>query len=146
MLDRNSTDVSIFIEIPKRVLVQVACLGDFRRLELDVEGVGVLEIADLHGSKEQSRKAFFAARAQEERLTDADRITNFVCMRTTLNIQDELLAEAGKLAGTGEKTALVRMGLEALIEREAARRLARMGGAMPRLKLAPRSRTAAGRR
>ena len=65
-------------------------------------------------------------------------IATFVCMRTTLNIRDELLAEAGKLAGTSEKTALVRMGLEALIEREAARRLARMGGAMPRLKLAPR--------
>ena len=42
------------------------------------------------------------------------------------------MAEAGKLA-TPEKTALGRMGLEALIEREAARRLARMGGAMPRL-------------
>ena len=67
-------------------------------------------------------------------------------MRTTLNIQDELLAEAGKLAGTGEKTALVRMGLEALIEREAARRLALLGGAMPRLKLAPRRRAAAGRK
>jgi Arc/MetJ family transcription regulator len=66
-------------------------------------------------------------------------------MRTTLNIQDELLAEAGKLAGTAEKTALVRMGLEALIEREAARHLARMGGAMPRLKLTPRRRAAAGR-
>ena len=66
-------------------------------------------------------------------------------MRTTLNIQDELLAEAGKLAGTAEKTALVRMGLEALIEREAARRLAGMGGAMPRLKLTPRRRAAPGR-
>ena len=73
-------------------------------------------------------------------LTDADEIASFICMRTTLNIQDKLLTEAGKLVGTGEKTALVRMGLEALIEREAARRLARMGGAMPRLKLAPRRR------
>ena len=67
-------------------------------------------------------------------------------MRTTLNIADELLAEAGKLSGTSEKTALVRMGLEALIEREAARRLAAMGGAMPRLSTAPRRRSSAGAR
>jgi Arc/MetJ family transcription regulator len=61
-------------------------------------------------------------------------------MRTTLNIADNLLAEAGKLAGTREKTALVRMGLEALIAREAARRLAALGGKMPRLATPPRRR------
>ena len=65
-------------------------------------------------------------------------------MRTTLNIEEKLLAEAGKLVGTKEKTALVRMGLEALIEREAARRLAALGGTMPKLAIAPRARTAAG--
>lgn len=67
-------------------------------------------------------------------------------MRTTLNIADELLAEAGKLSGTSEKTALVRMGLEALIEREAARRLAAMGGAMSKLSIVPRRRSRAGTR
>jgi Arc/MetJ family transcription regulator len=49
-------------------------------------------------------------------------------MRTTLNIEDNLLAEAARLTGTHEKTALVRMGLESLIARENARRLADLGG------------------
>jgi len=52
-----------------------------------------------------------------------------MCMRTTLNIDDALLHKAAKLAGVGEKTALVRLGLEALIARESARRLAALGGA-----------------
>jgi Arc/MetJ family transcription regulator len=49
-------------------------------------------------------------------------------MRTTLNIDDTLLRKAATLAGVDEKTALVRMGLEALIARESARRLAMLGG------------------
>ena len=49
-------------------------------------------------------------------------------MRTTLNIDDELLRRASKLTGVSEKTALVRMGLEALVARESARRLAELGG------------------
>ncbi len=49
-------------------------------------------------------------------------------MRTTLNIDDSLLRKAAKLAGVEEKTALVRLGLEALIARESARRLAELGG------------------
>jgi Arc/MetJ family transcription regulator len=61
-----------------------------------------------------------------------------VCMRTTLNIDDDLLAQAGEYTGETEKTALVRMGLKALIEREAARRLAALGGAMPSLTVPPR--------
>ncbi len=52
----------------------------------------------------------------------------FVHMRTTLNIDDALLRKAAKLAGVEEKTALVRLGLEALIARESARRLAELGG------------------
>jgi Arc/MetJ family transcription regulator len=52
----------------------------------------------------------------------------YMHMRTTLNIDDALLAEAGRLTGIREKTALVRAGLEALIAREAARRLAALGG------------------
>jgi Arc/MetJ family transcription regulator len=61
-------------------------------------------------------------------------------MRTTLNIDDDLLAEAQKLTGEAEKTMLVRLGLRALIEREAAKRLARLGGSMPKLKVPPRRR------
>ena len=54
-------------------------------------------------------------------------------MRSTLNIDDEMLRKAAALTGEKEKTALVRMGLEALIARESARRLARLGGSEPRL-------------
>lgn len=67
-------------------------------------------------------------------------------MRTTLNIDDALLARAGEYTGKTEKTALVRMGLEALIEREAARRLATLGGTMPGLAVPPRRRAQAKRR
>ena len=49
-------------------------------------------------------------------------------MRTTLNIDDDLLEKARKLSGIREKTALVRAGLEALIARESAKRLAALGG------------------
>jgi len=59
-------------------------------------------------------------------------------MRTTLNIDDQLLAEARRLCGVTEKAALVREGLKALIERESARRLARLGGTEPQLKPIPR--------
>ena len=55
-------------------------------------------------------------------------------MRTTLNIDDELLAEAQRVTGLKEKVALVREGLRALIERESARRLAKLGGSEPQLK------------
>ena len=49
-------------------------------------------------------------------------------MRTTLNIDDVLLHRAAKLTGLKEKTALVRLGLEALIAKQSARRLAELGG------------------
>jgi Arc/MetJ family transcription regulator len=61
-------------------------------------------------------------------------------MRTTLALDDELVAEAQRLTGTREKTALVRQALQALIERESARRLARLGGSEPRLVEVPRRR------
>ena len=63
-------------------------------------------------------------------------------MRTTLNIDDALVAEASRLTGLSEKTALVRAGLEALIARESGRRLAALGGTMPGLKDIPRRRVA----
>lgn len=64
-------------------------------------------------------------------------------MRTTLALDDELLAEAQRLTGTGEKTALVREALTALIERESALRLARLGGTEPQLEQVPRRRPVA---
>jgi len=60
-------------------------------------------------------------------------------MRTTLALDDELLARAQEFTGLKEKSALVREALKALIEREAARRLARLGGSEPGL-VAPRRR------
>ena len=62
-------------------------------------------------------------------------------MRTTLNLDDELLAQAQQLTGISEKTQLVREALKALIERESARRLARLGGSEPQLKPVSRRRS-----
>jgi Arc/MetJ family transcription regulator len=67
-----------------------------------------------------------------------------VAVRTTLSLDDELLAEAQRLTGTTEKSALVRTALVALIERETARRLARLGGSQPGLEKAPRRRPTSG--
>jgi Arc/MetJ family transcription regulator len=61
-------------------------------------------------------------------------------MRTTLALDDELLADAEFYTGIREKSALVREALKALVEREAARRLARLGGTEPDLKPIPRRR------
>ena len=63
-------------------------------------------------------------------------------MRTTLNIDADLLNTASRLTGMTEKTALVRRGLEALIALESARRLARLGGSEKKLKPVPRRRLA----
>ncbi|MEH6580292.1 MAG: type II toxin-antitoxin system VapB family antitoxin [Halioglobus sp.] len=62
-------------------------------------------------------------------------------VRTTLNIDDELLEKAMGLTGISERTAVVRAGLQALVERESARRLARLGGTQPQLKPVPRRRS-----
>lgn len=62
-------------------------------------------------------------------------------MRTTLNIDDNLLLEASRLSGVKEKTALVRAGLEALIARESAKRLAALGGTEKSLRRVRRRRT-----
>jgi Arc/MetJ family transcription regulator len=61
-------------------------------------------------------------------------------MRTTITIDDELLARAEELTGMHEKTALVRRGLTALIAQESARRLALLGGSDPGAEAAPRER------
>ena len=62
-------------------------------------------------------------------------------MRTTLAIDDDLLASARELTGVKEKSSLVREALKALIERESARRLARLGASEPDLEPAPRRRS-----
>lgn len=61
-------------------------------------------------------------------------------MRTTIAIDDELLAQAQEYTGLTEKSALVREALKALIHREASRRLARLGGSQPGIKAVPRRR------
>lgn len=62
-------------------------------------------------------------------------------MRTTINLDDELLEEARRVTGVEGRTALVHEGLRALIERESARRLARLGGSEAQLQPVPRRRT-----
>lgn len=63
-------------------------------------------------------------------------------MRTTLIIDDNLLERAREVTGIHEKTALVKAGLEALIAREAGKRLAALSGTQPKLADIPRRRSA----
>ena len=62
-------------------------------------------------------------------------------MRTTISLDDDLLAAAQALTGVQEKSALVRLALKELVERETARRLARLGGSEPGLAPVPRRQT-----
>ena len=62
-------------------------------------------------------------------------------MKMTLHIDDHLMEKAAKLTGIEEKASLVRLGLEALISQEAARRLAQLGGSEKHLRLPPRRRS-----
>jgi len=59
-------------------------------------------------------------------------------MRTTVNLDDELLTKAQQLSGLGERNELLREALRALIQRESARRLALLGGSQPELNNIPR--------
>jgi Arc/MetJ family transcription regulator len=61
-------------------------------------------------------------------------------VRTTVNLDDELLEEARRITGLKGRTDLIHEGLRALVERESARRLARLGGSEPGLQPAPRRR------
>ncbi len=63
-------------------------------------------------------------------------------MRTTLNIEDSLIDQAAKITGIKEKTTLVKLGLEALIARESAKRLAKLGGTQKQLQEIPRRKGA----
>lgn len=80
--------------------------------------------------------------ASKRFLWNVDRTAILVHMKTTLNIDDHLLAEARRLTRIKEKTALVHAGLEALIARESARRLAALGGSEPALTPVARRRSA----
>ena len=62
-------------------------------------------------------------------------------MRTTLNLDDDLLSEAQRLSGISERTLLIREALRALVQRESARRLAALGGSEPALEGVPRRRS-----
>ena len=64
-----------------------------------------------------------------------------ICMRTTLNIDDEMLSKASRLTGIEEKTSLVRLGLQALIAQESSKRLSKLGGTEKQLHVIPRRRT-----
>ena len=61
-------------------------------------------------------------------------------MTTTINLDDDLLETATSMTGLTEKTALIREALNALIQRESARRLAALGATQPELEAAPRRR------
>ncbi|MCJ7614647.1 type II toxin-antitoxin system VapB family antitoxin [Candidatus Bathyarchaeota archaeon] len=61
-------------------------------------------------------------------------------MRTTLNIDDEMLSKASRLTGIEEKTSLVRLGLQALIAQESSKRLSKLGGTEKKLRVIPRRR------
>lgn len=65
----------------------------------------------------------------------------YIHMKTTLNIDDQILKKASFLTGITEKTALVRLGLEALIARESGKRLAMLGGTEKELRNIPRRRS-----
>lgn len=62
-------------------------------------------------------------------------------MRTTVTLDDQLLAQASQLSGLTERSALLREALRALIQRESAQRLARLGGSEPQLEEIPRRRS-----
>lgn len=62
-------------------------------------------------------------------------------MRTTINLDDDLIEEARRISGVEGRTALIHEGLRALIERESARRLARLGGSEDQLRPVPRRRS-----
>ena len=63
-------------------------------------------------------------------------------MRTTVNIDDELFAQASELTGLTERTALLNEGLRRIVEQESARRLAALGGSDPQAQAASRRRSA----
>ena len=82
-----------------------------------------------------------ANRSIPDRLTYMHESCISMQMRTTLNLDEELVEKARKLTGIKEKTALLRAGLEALITRASAHRLAALGGTQKSLRPVPRRRS-----
>ena len=74
-------------------------------------------------------------------MTHMQKLCIYVHMRTTININDEILKRASELTGIKEKTQLVRLGLEALIALESSRRLARLAGTETGLGPIPRRKS-----
>ncbi len=77
-------------------------------------------------------------------MLDMHNICIFICMRTTLNLDDQLLKEAQRLSGVTGKTAVIHAGLRALIARESARRLAALGATERELEPVRRRRSKRG--
>lgn len=75
-------------------------------------------------------------------LTDAHIACILICMRTTLNLKDDLFKRASELTGITEKTALIHAGLEELIQRKSRERLIALGGTMKDLKPIKRRKSA----
>ncbi len=73
-----------------------------------------------------------------ERFDDAYIWCRLMQMRTTLNVDDQILEKASRLTGIKEKTQLLHAGLKALIERESARRLAKFAGRSSNISEIPR--------
>jgi Arc/MetJ family transcription regulator len=74
-------------------------------------------------------------------LTEMPETCIMVHMRTTVDLDETLLKEAQRLSGLKGKTLILEAGLEALIARESARRLAALGGSQKRLRRVPRRRS-----
>ena len=72
-------------------------------------------------------------------------LCRLIHMRTTLNLKAELVEKARRLTGIEQKTELIHAGLESLVARESARRLAALGGAEPRARAVPRRRPRRGK-
>jgi len=71
---------------------------------------------------------------------DSGATSNAKRTRTTVTLEDDLIRKAQVYTGVKEKTALIRVALTQLVQREAARRLAALGGTMPDLQRVPRRR------
>src|SRR5437764_14373184 len=78
--------------------------------------------------------------ANEPVLPDADVQADKVCMRTTLNLNDELIDAAREATGEQEKTKIIHLGLAALVRQKAAERVAKLGGSALTASAAPRKR------
>ncbi len=110
---------------------------------VDVFAIG----AELHDPEDQGQVSQLVMRESSGRRAGISscvvmhQMCILMCMRTTLNIHDDTLKRAAELTGVKEKTALVRMGLEALIARESSKRLAELGATERELRAIPRRRT-----